>query len=166
MSQLCLCLPILYPSLVTPIFLPLYFSFPFLSSFSFLIRDPIQMTTEIVQMRFFPVLPTMVWAVVLRNCTWVCLKGLKMPWSLRIFSSHFIINSRQPFICRFMSNAVTSKGGAAYFHPFVLLCAVSGAGMPVTTAETSDLRAQAARQILRSFSGSLILNHEQTYIVS
>lgn len=65
-----------------------------------------------------------------------------------------------------MSNAVTSKGGAAYFHPFVLLCAVSGAGMPVTTAETSDLRAQAARQILRSFSGSLILNHEQTYIVS
>lgn len=41
MSQLGVCLAILFPSPVTPIVLPLNFSSLFLSSFSFLIRDPI-----------------------------------------------------------------------------------------------------------------------------
>ena len=36
-----------------------------------------------------------------------------------------------------MSSAVTSKGGAAYFHPFALFSAFTGAGVPVTAAETS-----------------------------
>lgn len=113
----------------------------------------------------FFVLPTMVWEAVLRKHTWACLKDPKMPWSLRIFSSHFIINSRQPFICRFMSSAVTSKGGAAYFHPFALLCAVSSAEVPITTAETSDPEGRSRLTDSQEFQGSPVLNMNKFMLV-
>lgn len=111
------------------------------------------MTTEIILVRFYCAVGGSA------QKTYLSLfEGSKNALKSSNFSSHFIINSRQPFICRFMSSAVTSKGGAAYFHAFALLCAVGSAEVPITTAETSDPEGLSHLTDSQEFQGSLILN--------
>lgn len=117
------------------------------------------------QVFFFLCCHATVWETVLRKHTGACLKGLKMPWSLWIFPSHFIINRRQPFIYGFMSHGVTSKRGTAHFHPFVL-CAVNSAGVHGTTAETSDADTPSGLTRAQNFPWPSYSHHEHIYIVN